>query len=201
MIFSLLNNLREWLKAWILRYANSEHATRALFGVSFAESSFFPIPPDFMLIAILVTRARRWWYYALVTLTGSLLGGLAGYLIGFLFFSSIGKFIIDFYDLNDVMQSLAFKYEANAFWTVFVAAFTPIPYKIITISAGFFNISIFSFITASLVGRGGRFFIIAFIMKVFGKKVASSIYRYFNIFSIIFVSIVIVVLFILKFWF
>lgn len=201
MIFSFLDNLKKWLKGKILQYANSRHATRALFAVSFAESSFFPIPPDFLLITILVTRARYWWYYAFVTLVGSLLGGIAGYLIGFLFFSSVGKLIIDFYNLNEVMQSLAFKYEANAFWTVFIAAFTPIPYKIITISAGFFNISIFSFITASLVGRGGRFFIIAFIMKVFGKKVASSIYRYFNIFSIISVSVVIVVLFIFKFWF
>ncbi|PIR58045.1 MAG: cytochrome B [Parcubacteria group bacterium CG10_big_fil_rev_8_21_14_0_10_38_31] len=201
MIFSFLNNLREWMKSWILRYANSRHATRALFALSFAESSFFPIPPDFLLVAILVTRRRYWWYYAFITLLGSLLGGVVGYVIGFLFFSSVGKIIVDFYGLNEVMQNLAFKYEANVFWTVFIAAFTPIPYKIITISAGFFNISLFYFIIASLVGRGGRFFIIAFIMKIFGKKVSSSIYRYFNLFSFIFVALVIAVFFIFKFLF
>lgn len=201
MLVSFLDNLKKWLKGKILQYANSRHATRALFAVSFAESSFFPIPPDFLLITILVTRARYWWYYASVTLLGSLLGGIVGYLIGFLFFSSVGKLIIDFYNLNEVMQSLAFKYEANAFWTVFIAAFTPIPYKIITISAGFFNISIFSFISASIIGRGGRFFIIALIMRIFGKQVSSSIYRYFNIFSIIFVILVVAVFLIFKFSF
>jgi len=201
MIFSFLNNLRDWLKKWILRYAESRHASTALFAVSFAESSFFPIPPDFILIAILVRRAKYWWYYAFLTLLGSLLGGVAGYLIGFLFFSTAGRVIVDFYGLNEVMQNLAFKYEVNAFWTVFIAAFTPIPYKIITISAGFFNISILPFIMASLVGRGGRFFMIAFIMRIFGKKVSSSIYRYFNIFSFIFVFLIIAVFLIFKFLF
>ncbi len=199
MIFSVLNNLKVRLKDWILHYANSRHATKALFAFSFAESSFFPIPPDFILIAILVTRARYWWYYAFITLIGSLLGGMVGYIIGFLFFSSVGKIIVDFYGLNEVMQNLALRYEAHAFWTVFIAAFTPIPYKIITISAGFFNISIFSFLIASLIGRGGRFFIISFIMKIFGKKISSSVYKYFNIFSIIFVSLIIVVFLIFQF--
>lgn len=189
------------MKDWIFRYANNRHATLALFAISFTESSFFPIPPDFLLIAILVTRARHWWYYASITLLGSLLGGIFGYFIGFVFFSSIGKAIVDFYNLDNVMQALAFKYQANAFWTVFVAAFTPVPYKIITISAGFFNISIYSFIIASIVGRGGRFFTVALFMKIFGRKAADSIYRYFNIFSIVFVAILIGGFLIVKFLF
>lgn len=201
MIFSFLDNLKARLKDWIIRCANNRHATLVLFAISFAESSFFPIPPDFLLIAILVARARYWWYYASITLVGSLLGGIFGYLIGFVFFSSVGKVIVDFYNLETTMQSLAFKYEANAFWTVFVAAFTPIPYKLITISAGFFNISISSFITASIIGRGGRFFIVAFAMKIFGRKVADSIYRYFNIFSIVSAAAIIGGFLIVKFLF
>lgn len=194
-------NLKTKLKDWVLKWADSTHSKSALFLLAFTESSFFPIPPDLLLIAILMAGARLWWYYAGIALIGSLLGGIFGYFIGWGFYESVGAPLVEFYNLGDLMSRIAIGYEAGAFWVIFIAAFTPVPYKLITISAGLFNISFIPFIVASLIGRGGRFFLIAFLMKVFGKDISRIIYKYFNMVSILAVIAILLGFVLIKFLF
>lgn len=190
---SIFTGKIEQLKNWIEHWADTPHAMFALFILAFVESSFFPIPPDVLLIAILIANNNhsKWWQYALICTVGSVLGGLFGYLIGYAFFASVGQQIVDFYKLNDLVAIVGEKYEANAFLAVFIAGFTPIPYKVFTIAAGFFQISIVPFIAASILGRGGRFFLVAFLLKLFGPRVKKFIYEYLNILSLIFVALIV----------
>ena len=141
---------------WTLEWSKSRYAPYALFMIAFAESSFFLIPPDVLLIAMLAANPFKWRFYALITLLGSLLGGIFGYFIGFGFYETIGVKIVEFYKIEGLINSIKIKYSENAFLTVFIAAFTPIPYKLITISAGLFKISLWTMIIASIIGRGIR---------------------------------------------
>lgn len=186
-----MDDLKKRLKDWVLKWAHSVHSQTALFALAFAESSFFPVPPDLLLIAILAAGARRWIYYAWLTLTGSILGGIFGYLIGWGFYEVLGHKIVEFYNLQETINSIGIKFSDNAFLVVFTAAFTPIPYKLITISAGLFKVSFWQFILASFVGRGVRFFIIAFFMRLFGKNISSVIYKYFNLVSLVIITLII----------
>ena len=185
---------RQWLnklRDWTLGQKNSPYAGWSLFFVAFIESSIFPIPPDVLLIAILALHSRRWKYFASIVLLGSLLGGMAGYLIGFGAFNLFGKKIVELYHLQSAMEAVGVKYSQNAFLTVFTAAFTPIPYKLITISAGVFKIDFWTFILASIIGRGARFFAVAYIMKLFGPKVEKILEKYFNLVSLIFLGLLV----------
>ncbi|MBU3925926.1 VTT domain-containing protein [Patescibacteria group bacterium] len=178
------------LKQWTLKWAHSTHMTVALFAVAFAEASFFPIPPDILIIAILLINSKRWIFYAGLTTIASVLGALLGYLIGWGFYETIGSHIIQIYNLQNLVDIIGREFSQHAFFTIFTAAFTPIPFKIITISAGIFKISLWKMVIASIVGRGLRYFTVAFMVKVFGKKLNSFIYKYFNIFSIIVILVI-----------
>lgn len=181
-----LQTLKEFLIAWTVRHAEGKNAKRWLFGLSFAESSFFPIPPDVLLVAILMTRERvRAFYYAAITTVGSVLGGLFGYAIGYFFFQTVGVWLVQTYHLETQMVTVQKLFVDNAFFAIFVAAFTPIPYKVFTIAAGLFGISIPTFVIASILGRGGRFFAVAAIMRFFGGHIARILYRYFNLISLV----------------
>lgn len=173
----------------------------ALFVIAFAEASFFPIPPDILMIAILLINAERWIFYAGLTTVGSVLGAFLGYLIGWGFYEAIGQHIVEIYNLQNLVNVIGEKFSGHAFFTVFIAAFTPIPFKIITISAGIFKISLWKMILASIIGRGSRFFAVAFITKIFGKKLNSFIFKYFNIFSFAVIIIAILVFLLFKFVF
>jgi len=191
-----LQTLKDSLGAWAVRHAEGKHVKRWLFGLSFAESSFFPIPPDVLLVAILMTRERvRAFYYATITTVGSVLGGLFGYAIGYFLFQTIGVWLVQIYHLESQMITVQKLFADNAFFAIFTAAFTPIPYKIFTISAGLFSINIPIFIIASILGRGGRFFAVATVMRYFGGHIARVFYRYFNILSIAFALAVGVVIY------
>ena len=170
---------------WFMRRAHGPHAKAWLIFFSFGEASFFPIPPDILLIAILLAGASRWFQYALITTVTSALGGAFGYFVGIFFFGVAGKFIISFYGLEEEMFRVAQLFEDNAFLTIFTAAFTPVPYKVFTIAAGFFKIDFWVFLLASIVGRGMRFFAIGYAVKLYGKTLGRFIYKYFNILSII----------------
>jgi len=196
-----MDSLKNYLKNWVLKWAHSIHSRVALFLLAFSESSFFPVPPDILLIAILGVGAYHWRYYAVLTLVGSLLGGIFGYLIGWGFYEAIGYKIVEFYNLQETMNSLEIAFSKNVFLAVFTAAFTPIPYKIITISAGLFRVDFFIFIIASFVGRGLRFFIIAYLMRLFGEKISQVIYRYFNIASFVLIIVIIIGFIAIKFLF
>jgi membrane protein YqaA with SNARE-associated domain len=177
---------------WILKWSKTRYAKQSLFLLAFSESSFFPIPPDVLLIAMTVANRMKWWIFASIATIGSVLGGVAGYYIGVAFFESIGKPIINFYHLQELINIVGNKYSENSFFAVFTAALTPIPYKVFTIAGGVFRISLQDLIIASILGRGGRFFMVAVALRIFGKKISSVIEKYFDILSLIFIALIIV---------
>ncbi|MDP2638847.1 MAG: VTT domain-containing protein [Candidatus Azambacteria bacterium] len=173
----------------------------ALFVLAFIEASFFPIPPDVLLIGILAVNARKWWYYALIATIGSVFGGAFGYLIGWGLYEGIGARIVEFYNLTSTVEAIGHKYSENIFLTVFTAAFTPIPFKVITIAAGLFKINIWAMIISALAGRALRFFVIASILKIFGNRINGMVLKYFNILSLAAIILVILSFVAIKFLF
>jgi len=172
---------------WTINWSKTKYAEYALFCISFAESSFFPVPPDVLLIPMVIADKKKWFRTALICSIGSILGAMLGYYIGYALFELVGKKIVELYNLQQVVEMLRQKYEAHAFITVFTAAFTPIPFKAITITAGLFKISIFSLFIGSAIGRSARFFLVAGIIRIFGDKIQVFIEKYFNLLTIIFV--------------
>ncbi|HED05537.1 MAG TPA: DedA family protein [Ignavibacteria bacterium] len=191
-----MHNIREKIRNWSIKHAEGPHAKRWLAAFSFAESSFFPIPVDVILIAILLgNKAKQWLRYVLITTGFSVIGGIFGYIIGAFLFEAVGNSIISFYNLGEEFGALEEIFSNNAFWAIFTAAFTPIPYKIFTIAAGVFHINLVSFIAGSLLGRGVRFLIVGVLMKTYGRKISGILYKYFSIISIVLVLIVIILLY------
>jgi len=180
-----LGHLKTESRDWFVARAHGPHAKAWLWFLSFSEASILPIPPDILLVAILLAGASRWLYYALITTVASTLGGAFGYLVGSVLFETIGKFIISFYGLESEMLYIAKLFADNAFLAIFSAAFTPIPYKIFTVSAGFFSVDFWTFLLASIIGRGMRFFAIGYITKLWGKQLGRFIFKYFNILSLV----------------
>jgi membrane protein YqaA with SNARE-associated domain len=172
---------------WVLSWAHTPYGIWALFILAFCESSFFPIPPDVLLIALCVSIPKRSFYFALTCSAGSVLGGLLGYLIGYSFMSTVGMPIIEFYDLTSQFQRLQTIYTNYDAWAIAIAGFTPIPYKVFTITAGAFHINLFVFTVASLISRSARFFIISALIYYYGDKIQEFIEKYFNLLSILFV--------------
>jgi membrane protein YqaA with SNARE-associated domain len=171
---------------WIMELAASDRAPSALFWVSFIESSFFPIPPDVMLIPMAIAnRAKAWWYATIATI-GSVLGGLLGYLIGYLLFDLVGKPILNLYGYTDKFQEFAAQYNEYGAWIVFMAGLTPFPYKVITIASGTTSMNVLLFIIASIAGRAGRFFAVAGLLYFFGQPIRAFIERYFGILTVLF---------------
>lgn len=194
MMFFYLTKVKNQSVEWFKERAHGTHAKTWLALLSFSEASFFVVPPDVLLIAILMAGASRWVFYATLTTITSVVGGIFGYLIGFLFFDAIGFRIIEFYNLTEQMKEIQFLYNNNAFWVIFTAAFTPIPYKLFTLSAGFFKINIVTFIVASVFGRGLRYFIVAYITKIFGGKITHLLLKYFNIITVIVITAIIAII-------
>ncbi|HBB56609.1 TPA: cytochrome B [Patescibacteria group bacterium] len=194
-------NLLERTRLWTLKWAGSKHSAVALFVLAFIEASFFPIPPDVLLIGILAVNARKWWYYALIATIGSVLGGAFGYLIGWGLYEGIGARIVEFYNLTSTVEAIGHKYSENVFLTVFTAAFTPIPFKVITIAAGLFKINIWAMIISALAGRALRFFVIASILKIFGNRINGMVLKYFNILSLAAIVLVVLSFVAIKFLF
>ena len=179
------------LYAWTLKWAGHRHAALALFVISFTESSVFLVPPDVLLIPMVLSKPRYWMRYAAITTGGSVLGGIVGYYIGIGLWDSIGRVIVDFYNLQDSVEVVRTQFDAHAFLTVFGAAFTPIPYKVITIASGLFHVSFGAFFFASLVGRGLRFFLVACLVGVWGESVKQFIDDYFDILSLAFLLLLV----------
>ena len=146
---------------WVLHWADTPYGTWALFLLAVAESSFFPIPPDVLLIALCVARPERAFTYALLCSLGSILGGCLGYLIGWQFMASIGNRIVAFYGLADKVAYIETLYNTYDAWAVGIAGFTPIPYKVFTIAAGFFEMNFLVFAVASAISRSARFILVA----------------------------------------
>lgn len=184
----------EWGKQlydWMLSWSDSPYGVPALFCLAFAESSFFPLPPDVLVIALTLGNPSQAWWYATVATLGSVLGGAFGYGIGWF---GGRPLLLKFMGQNrmDLVHQYFQRYEA---WAILIAGFTPIPYKIFTIGAGAFYVDFRTFMVASIVSRGARFFLVAFAIQFMGPWVKEMIEKYFNLFSIIFV-----VLLVLGFW-
>ncbi|ANP47860.1 cytochrome B [Candidatus Viadribacter manganicus] len=161
------------LKSRMMNAARSPNAERALFVVSFAESSFFPLPPDLMLGPMAAAEPSKWLRYALVCTVASVLGGLAGYAIGMFLMDQVGRYILDFFGYSGgrEMELRAF-YDQYGAWFIFLKGLTPIPYKLVTILSGALHFSIPIFILASTLTRGLRFALVAWIFQKFGPQIA-----------------------------
>jgi len=173
---------------WVLRWADSPYSVAALAILAFAESSFFPIPPDILLIAMCVGAARRSFFFATVCSIGSILGGMFGYWIGAHLFQPLVWPVIDFMHWTEHFNRGAALYRQYDVWVVTTAAFSPIPYKVFTILAGFVGLDFGPFVLASVIGRCGRFFIVAGLIYLFGPKIKDFIDRYFNTLTIAFMG-------------
>jgi membrane protein YqaA with SNARE-associated domain len=186
---------------WVLHWAATPYGTWALFLLALSESSFFPIPPDVLLIALAVAIPEKSFKYALICSVGSVLGGCLGYLIGWQFMTNIGERIISFYGLNQKVAYIAELYSAYDAWAVGIAGFTPIPYKVFTISAGAFKINFWVFLLASIVSRSARFFLVGGLIYIFGSQIKSFIDRYFDLLAIAFTVLLVAGFVIIKFFF
>ena len=179
------------LYGWILHWAETPYGAWALFLLAFAESSFFPIPPDPLLIALAVARPRSALKFALVCSIGSVLGGCFGYLIGWQFMAAIGDRIVALYGLTEKVAYIEAMYNQYDAWAVAIAGFTPIPYKVFTIAAGAFKINFPVFVIASMLSRSARFFIVGGLIRVFGEKIQAVIEKYFDILVVVFTILLI----------
>ena len=180
--FGILKRIYEWTLSW----AHKKYSSAALFVLAFTESSFCPIPPDVLQIALSVSKTKKSFFYALLSSIGSGLGGIFGYFIGMFLFDSIGNLIITTLGYEVQFQSVGNLYKSYAFLAILTAAFTPIPYKVFTIAAGFWQVGLFSLITASIIGRSVRFFLVASLIYFFGPKIKEFIDRYFNLLTTLF---------------
>jgi membrane protein YqaA with SNARE-associated domain len=163
------------LYAWILSLTRTRHAVTALAAISFAESSFFPLPPDLMLVPMGIANRERVWFYALVCTIASVLGGILGYAIGALLFDSLGAWLMNFYGLTDKMDQFREWYQLNGHWAILLKGLTPIPYKLVTITSGVAGYSLTWFILLSIVTRAGRFFLLAALIFFFGEPIREFI--------------------------
>lgn len=155
----------------VIGWSQHPHATRYLGGVSFCESSFFPIPTALMLAPMVMAQRDRAWRLAAFTTITSVLGGVFGYAIGFFLFDQIGQPILSFYHLEDKFLNMKEWFDQYGIWLVLLAGVTPIPYKLFTITAGLLSMALIPFVLASLVGRASQFFIVAGLVKWGGEKI------------------------------
>ena len=168
-------NFLRRLYDWTMTQAAGPHATRGLAAVAFLESSVFPIPPDAMLVPMVLAQPQRAWRLAAIATAGSILGGLAGYAIGYFLFATLGSWIIDFYGLGTRFADFQRTWNEWGLWIILVKGLTPIPYKLVTIASGLAKFNLVVFILASIVTRGARFFLVAGLLRAFGTPIRTFI--------------------------
>lgn len=182
---------KEKLQAWVTRHAEGPQAAVVLSSISFAESLFFPIPPDVFLIAIIsVRKVQRWFFYATLTTVFSILGGIVGYIVGASFFDAFGQTIISFYGLEADFEKIRILFQDQTFFAMLVAALTPIPFKLFTLAGGLFKVNFFVFLIASIIGRATRFYAVAYLTKLYGPSIVKIFFKYFNTISLILVFLI-----------
>jgi len=184
---NIVKRLYDYCMEWIA----GPYGTLTLFIIAFVESSFFPIPPDVFLIAMCISAPTRAFKYAAVCAAGSVFGGAFGYGLGFWFMDSVGQQIIALYGLEHKYDQVQHLYQTYDVWAVGAAGFTPLPYKLFTITAGAFELNFTTFILASLVSRSARFFLVAAFIWKFGAPVKAYIDKYFNIITIAFMILLV----------
>ena len=190
------------LYEWVLSWAKTPYGVPALGLLAFAEASFFPVPPDVLLMALALAMPWKSYRFALIATIGSIAGGALGYMIGWGLWDTVGPY---FYQYVPGMTVAGFEqvgslFDLYGFWIIFAAGFTPIPYKIFTISAGVFGVNFPVFLVASLVGRSLRFFVVAALFYYFGRPAREFIEKYFNLLSILLLIAMIGVILLFKFY-
>ncbi len=180
---------------WVVHFADTKHGERALFLLSFAESSFFPVPPDVLLAPLALGAPKKWFRFAFACSIASVLGGVLGYCIGMFLWSLIGPWAYAHLGAIGLTEGNFAKFQGwygkYDFWIVFTCGFTPLPYKVCTISAGVARINFFGFLIASTISRSARFFLVAGLVGWKGEKIRPVIEKYFNWFSLGFVGLLI----------
>ena len=173
---------------WVLGWADTRYGAPALFLIAFAESSFFIIPPDVLLIALCLGVRKRAFHFAAVCTAGSVIGGLVGYGIGWGLWGVVDEFFFAYVPGFDeaAFAQVQDIYRRWDFWFVFVAAFTPVPYKVITVTAGVFGLDLLMFMIATIIGRSARFFAVAALLYAFGQPIGDFIDKRFNLLTVVF---------------
>ncbi|GHT12517.1 hypothetical protein FACS1894170_07440 [Planctomycetales bacterium] len=181
------------LYTWVLSWADTPYGSVVLFVMAFAESSFFPIPPDVLQIALSVSKPFRAFWYAAVSLTGSVCGAMLGYYLGYVVWDTVSPFFFQYHIFSEsVFNAVKDKYNQDAvFWVFIGGTITPIPYKVFTIAAGVCHMPLLLFFAGSLLGRSSRFFIVASLFYFFGPAIKIWIDKYLNIFAVVFLVLLI----------
>ncbi|NNG04188.1 MAG: DedA family protein [Inquilinus sp.] len=171
---------------WTLALAGHRHARWGLAIVAFVESSVFPIPPDVVLIPMVLAERRRAWRLAAICTIASVLGGIAGYAIGFFLFDAFGRPILDFYGYAENFARFQERYNDYGAWWVFGAGLTPFPYKVITIASGVTRLDLLTFMVASVIARSARFYLVAALLWKFGEPIRAFIERWLGPLTLLF---------------
>ncbi len=165
---------------WIMREAASKRAKQSLFAVAFAESSFFPIPPDIMLVPMVLAEPKQWLKLVAIAASGSVIGGLFGYAIGYFLLDTIGQWIINLYGLSGGLVKFQEQFAEHGVMIILLKGLTPIPYKLVTIASGIAHFPLVPFILASIVTRAGRFALVAGLLRLFGDKARTFIEKHLS---------------------
>ena len=180
------------LYAWLMALAQGPYAVPALGAVAFAESSFFPLPPDLLLAPMALAKPRAAWFYAFVATVGSVAGGAFGYWIGAALYDSVGQWLIHLYGYQDRMAALKQTYADYGAWVIVLKGVTPIPFKIVTIGSGLLGYPFWTFIGLSILTRGARFFIVATALHQWGDPLRAALERHFAAFVLTMAAIVVI---------
>jgi membrane protein YqaA with SNARE-associated domain len=165
---------------WVLKQSGKPHAEWILFLIAAAEASFFPLPPDIMLLPMAVAQRAKAWRFAAICTAGSVIGGMAGYAIGVFAMATLGQWIVDTYHLQEAFQKFHDGFNEWGVWIILAKGLTPIPFKLVTIASGVAGLSFIAFVLASAVTRGARFFLIAGLVHKFGEPIRTFIEKYLN---------------------
>lgn len=175
----------------VLNWSRHQYAVYYLAAISFAESSFFPIPPDVMLAPMALANRKRAWYYGTITTVFSVLGGIFGYLIGLYAFEPIVLPVIDYFGYTEKFAHAEGWFNKYGVWIVFVAGFSPIPYKVFTVAAGVMHMAFLPFVIASIIGRGARFYLVCALIVLGGQKLEDHLKQYIDLIGWVTVALII----------
>ena len=183
---------------WTIKLSATRYALWALAIVAFAESSFFPIPPDILLIPLIIAKPKNAYLIAFIAMIASVFGGSLGYYIGLKLYETVGIIIINFYHAQQLFLEFQAQFNKYGAAAVLFAGVTPFPYKIITISSGIAGMSFYQFLIFSIIARGARFFIIAILLRLYGEPIRNFIERHLNLLFIIFMVLLVLGFLLIK---
>jgi membrane protein YqaA with SNARE-associated domain len=177
---------------WCVDAAGKPHAAWIMGAVSFAESSFFPVPPDIMLIPMSLARPDRAYYFAAISTLASVVGGLFGYFIGAVLYDTAGQWLIQLYGYGDRVEAFRAAYAQYGSLIILLKGLTPIPYKIVTITSGFAGFNIFLFVILSVITRGARFFLLAFLLNRYGARARGIIEKRLGLWAAVSAAVIVI---------